>query len=163
MPTSNAKQDVRSEDGVWVLLAELPVRDFLSEDDRSDEPMADYLFQTLQELGMSPECMENIARTLDEFTKEASFHYHQEGMEFSGRIRIFCQKKIIKDANATQVTSEPCHTEHSKKQKQNFPDSEARTIGGWGYFMIDRGEVLPPDSSAIPHNTIDLYLYKEGE
>ena len=111
---------------------------------------------------MSPECMENIARTLVGFAKEALARYKQERLEFPGRIRIFCQKKIMDDANSAK-TSRPYHTEQCRKQKQIFPDSGANTVGGWGYFMIERGEDLPPYSSAIPRNSIDLYLYKEGE
>ncbi len=162
MQTSNAKQNFRSDDPVWILLAELPLRDFLLDRDWKDESTAGYLFQTARELGMSPECMENIAGTVTEFAEEALVRYKQEGSEFPGRIRIFCQKKIIDDANS-EKTSRPYHTEQGKKQKQIFPDSGANTVGGWGYFMIERGEDLPPYSSALSHNYIGLYLYKEGE
>jgi hypothetical protein len=71
-------------------------------------------------------------------------------------------EKNIDDANSAK-TPRPYHTQQVKKQKQIFYDSGANTIGGWGYFMIERGEDLPPDSSAIPHDYIDLYLYREGE
>ena len=162
MQTSNAKPNLSSNDPEWVLQAELSLSDFLSDHDCRDEPTAGYLFQKLQELGMSPEGMENIARTLAGFAKEASVRYEQRRLEIPGRIRIFCRKKIIGDANAAQ-TSRPYHTKQGKEQKQNFPDSGTNTIGGWGYFMIERGEELPPDSSAIPCSYIDLYLYKEGE
>lgn len=66
------------------------------------------------------------------------------------------------EANAVK-TQRPDPTEQDKKQKRILPDSGANTIGGWGYFIIERGEDLSPDSFAIPHNCIDLYLYKEGE
>jgi hypothetical protein len=71
-------------------------------------------------------------------------------------------EKIIEDANAA-TTSGPDQIEQGKKQKQIFPDCEASNIGGWGYFMIERGEDLLPHSAGNPHNSIDLYLYKEGE
>lgn len=162
MQTSNAKQNFRPEDPLWVLLADLSLGDFLSDHDRRDAPTAGYLFQTLRELGMSPECMENIARTLAGFAKEASVRDKHGRLEFPGRIRIFCQKKIVDDANAAK-TPRAYHAEQAKKEKQILPDSGASTMGGWGYFIIERGEDLPPDSSAILHNSIDLYLYKEGE
>jgi hypothetical protein len=162
MPTSNAKQNFRSDDAVWVLLAELSLRDFLSNEDRRDESTAGYLLQTLPELGMSTECMENIARTLAGFAKGALVRTKQAGLEFSGQLRIFCQKTTMDEAN-TVKTRRPLHTEPDKNQKQILPDSGANTIGGWGYFIIERGEDLPPVSSAIPHDTIELYLYKEGE
>jgi len=162
METSNAEQNFRSADPVWVLLAELSLGDFLFDHDRRDEPTAGYLFQTARELGMSPECMENIAGTVTEFAKEALGRYKEEGPEFPGHIRIFCQKKIIDDANS-EKTSRPYHTEQGKKQKQIFPDSGANTVGGWGYFSIERGGNVPTGSSLSSGNSIDLYLYKEGE
>ena len=162
MQTSNAKRHSSSEDPVWVLFAELSLRDFLWDQDRRDESAAGALFQKLRELGMSPDCMENIAKTLARFAKEALVRTKQGRLEFPGGIRIFCQKKIIDDANA-EKSSRPYSTEQGTKQKQIFPDSGTNPIGGWGYFMIERGEDLPPDSSTPPHYDIALYLYKEGE
>lgn len=162
MPTLNVKKTFGSDDPVWVLLAELSLREFLSDQDRSDEPAAGSLFQTLQEFRMSPECMEHIAGMLAGLAKEASLRTKPGKIELPGRIRIFCQKKILDDVKSVK-TSGSCHPEQPEKQKQSFPDSGGNKIGGWGYFMIERGEDLPPDSSAIPHNFIDLYLYKEGE
>ncbi|HLO27845.1 MAG TPA: hypothetical protein VK249_01840 [Anaerolineales bacterium] len=105
--------------------------------------------------------MENIARTLAEFVKEASVRTKQGRLEFHGRIRIFCQKKMIADATSAK-TSRVYHPEHGKEPTKLLPDSGANTIGGWGYFMIERGEDLSP-SSALSHHSVDLYLYKEGE
>jgi hypothetical protein len=162
MQTSNAKENFSSDDPVWVLLAELLFSDFLSDHDRKDGLMARLMFQTIQEFGMPPECIENITRTLAGFVQEALVHQKRERLEFPGRIRIFCQKKMIEDANAASASGSD-HIEQGKKQKQIFPDCEASKIGGWGYFMIERGEDLPPYSSGIPRSSIDLYLYKEGE
>ena len=162
MGTSNAKQNFSSDNPVWVLLAELSLRDFLSNHNLGEELLSGDVFPTVQELGVSAECMENIAEMLAGLAKEASVRTKKGKLGFPRRIRIFCQKKILDDAKLAR-TSRPYHTEQPKKQKQDFPDSEANTIGGWGYFIIERGEGLPPDSSTIPHNYIDLYLYKEGE
>jgi hypothetical protein len=159
MQTANANQNCSSYDPVWVLLAELPLVVFLSDQDWRDEPAVRFLFQTLRELGMSPESVENTAGMLAEFAKEALACTRQGRLESPGRIRMLCQKKIIDDASSVKTSRPP---ESGKKQKQSFPDSRANMIGGWGYFMIERGGDLPPDSSAIPHNYIDLYLYKEG-
>lgn len=143
-------------------LTEHSLGDFLSCDDWRDEPTAVYLFPTLRELGIPVECMENIARTLTGFAEGALVRTNQAGLEFHGRIRIFWQKKTMDEANAVK-THRPDPSKQDKKQKQILPNSGVNTIGGWGYFIIERGEDLLPDSSAIPHNCIDLYLYKEGE
>ena len=70
-------------------LTELSLGDFLSYDDRRDEPTAVYLFPTLRELGIPVECMENIARMMVEFAKGALVRTKQAGLEFPGSIRIF--------------------------------------------------------------------------
>lgn len=161
MQTSNAKQKSRPEDPVWYRLAELSLRDFLSDYDRRDESAAGSLFQMVREMGMSAEFMENIVGTLAVFAKEALMRDKQGRLEFPGRIRIFCQKGILDDAKSTK-TSRPYHTKQGKKHTQSFPESGTNMIGGWGYFMIEGGGDLPSHSSAAPHKYVDLYLYKEG-
>jgi hypothetical protein len=158
MHISNAKQNSRSDDPVWHLIAEFSLQDFLSGYDRRVETAAGSLFQLLQELGMSPEFVENIARTLAGFVKEVLERDKQERQESPGRIQIFCQKKILDDVNPVK-TSATDRNIQGKKHTQSFPDSETNMIGGWGYFMIERGENLP--SSATPQICVDLYIYKE--
>ena len=158
MHTSNTKHNYKSDDLMWHLLAEFSLHDFLSDHDRRTETAAGSLFQLLQELGMSPEFVENIARTLAGFVKEVLERDKQERQESPGRIQIFCQKKILDDVNPLK-TSATDRNIQGKKHTQSFPDSETIMIGGWGYFMIERGENLP--SSVTPQICVDLYLYKE--
>ena len=156
MHTSNAKH--KSDDPVWHILAEISFQDYLSDHDPRAETTSRSLFQMLQELGVSPECVENIARTLAGFVKEVLERDIQERQESPGRIQIFCQKKILDDVNPLK-TSATDRNIQGKKHTQSFPDSETIMIGGWGYFMIERGENLP--SSVTPQICVDLYLYKE--
>jgi hypothetical protein len=162
MQTTNAKQDFNSDDPIWVLLAELSFIDVLPDQDRREEPVVRSLFQTLQELGMSPESMNNIARTLAEFAKEASVHTKQGKLDFPGPIRILCQKKMIDDEGSVK-TSQPYNIEQGKKQNQIFSEIGTKRTGGWGFFIIERGEDLRSDPSAVSKSYIDLYLYKEGD
>ena len=158
MPRSNAKQNSNSGDLVWVLLAELPVRDFLSGHDQKDKSAAGYLFQTVRELGMPPTCVEDIAMLVTEFTKESPVHGKQEGMEFPAWIKIFCQKKIIDAANAARTTSRPYQTEPAMEHSPMILDFDTKMDGGWGCFLIKRGCNVSDD----PHHVVDLYLYREG-
>jgi len=162
MQTSNAEQNFRSADPVWVLLAELSLGDFLSDHDQRDEPTAGYLFQMVRELGMPFECMENIAKLVTEFAKESPVHYKQEGLEFPARIRIFCQKKIIDDANAARTTSRPYHTEQAMHHSPMILDLGTKMNGGWGCFLIKKGGNVSDDASLSSHHLVDLYLYREG-
>ena len=161
MQTSNATQDFGSDDPARVFLAELSLSDFLPDQDWREEPAAGYLLQSLRELGMSPECLESIAGTLTGFAKETVGRAKQGGLEVPGRIRIFCQKKIIDDANAAKP-SRPYHLEQGKKQEQLLPDPSANRIGGWGYFTIEKGENVSTGSTLSSENSVDVYLYKEG-
>lgn len=159
MQTSNANQHFMSEDLVWVHLAELSLSGFLPDQDQKETAIVSILFQIARDLGMSSQCMENIVRTLESFAGEASLHTKQGRLELPGRLRIFCQKMRIENTNSAKPSNLP-NTEPSKEQKKVFPDPG---IGGWGYFIITRVEVLPPHSSAVPHSCIDLYLYREGK
>ena len=159
MHTSKAKQNYKSDDPVWHLLAEFSLQVFFSDHDQRAEPAAGSPFQMLRELGVSPDFAENIARTLVGFAKEALERDKQERQEFPGRIRIFCQKKILDDVNPA-ITSALDRNIQGQLHTKSFPDSETNMVGGWGYFMIERGEDLP-SSSAIPHTCVDLYIYKE--
>ena len=163
METSNTKQDFRSDDPVWVLLAELSVRDFWSDHERRDEPTTGYLLQTVRELGMPLECMENIAMLVTEFVKESPVHYKQEGSEISARIRIFCQKKIVDGVNAARATSRPCHTEQTMHHSPMILDFGTKMNGGWGCFLIKKGGNVSNDASLSSHPLVDLYLYREVE
>jgi len=158
MQTSNTKRNFNCDDMEWVLLAEFSFTDFLL--DQRDEPVVRSMFQTLRGSGMSAEDTENIARMVAGFAREALASTRQGRLEFPEWIRIFCQKKVIDDVKAAKSLR---LSGQDKQQKQMDPNSAASGIGGWGYFMIERGEDLPPYSSAIPHNYIGLYLYKEGE
>jgi hypothetical protein len=162
METSNTKQKFSSDDPVWILLADLSLGDFLSDQDRREEPTAGYLLQTVRELGMPLECMENIAMLVTEFATESPVHYKQEGSEISARIRIFCQKKIVDGVNAARATSRPCHTEQAMHHSPMILDFGTKMNGGWGCFLIRRGANVSDDASLSSPHVVDLYLYREG-
>lgn len=162
MQTSNVKRNFSSDDPGWVLLAELLFSDFSSEHDRIDEPAAGYLLQTVREMGMPLECVENIAVLVTEFTKESPEHYKQEGMEFPAQIRIYCQKKLIEDASAGRATSRPYHTEQAMEDSPMMLDFGTKMNGGWGCFLIKRGGTASDDTSLSSPHIVDLYLYREG-
>jgi hypothetical protein len=162
MQTSGAKENFKSDDPAWVLLAELSSGDLLSDHDRRDRPTAGFLFQVVQELGIPLECVENIAMLLTEFAKESPVRYKQDGLEFPGRIRIFCQKKIIDDANVGRTTLQAYRNEQAREHSPMILDFGTKMNGGWGCFLIKRGGDVSDDASPSPHLLVDLYLYREG-
>ena len=162
MEISNANQDSGSENPVWVLLAELSLRDFLSEQDREDGSTTEFLLQTVREWGMPLECVENIAVLVTEFAKESRLHSAQEGLEFPASVRIFCQKEIIDEVNAARPTSRAYPAEPALEHSAMISDFGTKMNGGWGCFLIKRGGNVSNDASPRLHHLVDVYLYREG-
>ncbi len=162
METLNANQNSGSDHPVWVLLAQLSLRDFLSHHDRKDVTPAEFLFQTVRESGMPPECGENIAMLVTEFAKESSVHSEQEGLEFPACVRIFCQKEIIDEVHAARPISRVYPAEHALEHSAMIPDFGTKMNGGWGCFLIQRGCNVSDDASLRSHQLVDVYLYREG-
>jgi hypothetical protein len=157
---SNASQNLTSSHSAWYLLTESSLVVFMSEIDRGDWLRAG-LFQKIHELDIPPQCVERIERTLKGFVRETLVHLQQSELELPGRIRVFCQKKLIDAANSAQ-TSQPCHSEQNMEQVQMIHHPGTRMDGGWGYFMIERGGNIFADSSMCSYRLVELYLYKEG-
>jgi hypothetical protein len=135
MQTSNPDQESRSKDLAWYLLGEYSLSKFLSDSEKEDKLKAGFLSQTVRELSIPPEYVENIEMMLTGFTKEAFEHFKQGGVKLPGRIRIFCKQKMI----------------------------EKEMKGGWGYFVIERSRDSSTNDCTEPFHFIDLYFYGEGE
>jgi hypothetical protein len=164
MRISNTNPYFTPDNLIWYFLAEFSLSKFLSDPYRGDELKVGLLFQTMRELGMPLECVKNIAMLVTEFAKESSVHYKQEGLGSHARIRIFCQKKIIDAANAAHASSRPYHTEQAMEHSPLLLDIGTKMNGGWGCFLIERGrDDSSTDLSVGSWNSIDLYLYKEGQ
>jgi hypothetical protein len=158
---TNANQNSGVDDPNWYFLAEFSPIELMSADDRGGMLTAGVLSQAIRELAISPEWVENVEMTLVEFAEEALEQYKHGRIKSPGWIRMFCQKKIVEDA-LTALTSNPSHIEPAMEPVQISPDSGANMPGGWGCFLIERGEDSLSNSSANPHNCIDLYIYREG-
>jgi hypothetical protein len=135
MQTSNAEQGSRSINIVWYLLGEYSLSNFILDPEKGDAITTGLLSQMVQGMGIPDQYVEHIERTLSSFARKVLAHFKQDWVELPGRIRIFCQQKMV--------------------------DEEMH--GGWGYFVIERSrDPSTCDAPATPH-FIDLYLYKEGE
>jgi len=157
----NANLTVSSDDPVWVFLAEFPLSEWLSDHDSKNELTVKYLFQTVRELEIPPECVEIIDKTVTGFIKEARTHAGQGKFGLPESIRIFCQKKMI-GGEYSAKSSRPDHSEHAIETAQSIHLSGTKMSGGWGYFLVERSAASAGVSGGLPHG-IDLYLYKEGE
>ncbi len=160
MADINANQRIRSEDPAWYFLGELLLSEILAYP-RRDELTNGLWVQTVRELRMPLECVENIKRNLTGFARDAWGQLKQGQLDTPGRIRLFCQQKILNDANSAKP---PNYTETAGEQFKKMSHlSPAKMNGGWGYFVIEKGGKLLTGSSASSWYSIDLYLYREGE
>ncbi len=162
MQRSNPDHRVRPNNPIWHFLAEYSLSEFTSDPNGGERLPPGLLFQTLRELDIPPEYVEKIEMMLTGFASEALLHFKQGGFELPGRIRIFCQEKLINKANSAK-TSSSYNTEQGLERAQFVHHPGTKMTGGWGYFLIETGGNVSTGSSANSWNSVDLYLYKEGE
>ena len=161
MQTSNINKNGRSNDSVWQFLAEYSLSEFLSDPDKGDELTTGLLFQPFRELGVPPDWIGNIETALTGYAKQALAPFKQGMVELSGSIRVFCQKKMIVDANSAK-TSRPDHIEQATENVPIIFKTGSIMNGGWGYFIVENSGGSA-SSSMRSHPVVDLYLYREGE
>ena len=162
MQTSNGNPNIRSNHSQWCLLAEYALSEIMSDNGKGDELTSGFLSQPLRALGVPPEWIGKVEMTLTGFAKLALVPVKPGRQERYGSIRVFCQKKVMDDANSSQ-TSRPDHAEQSKEHAPIKYHSNTIMNGGWGYFFIERDGNDSTGSSVGSRNSVDLYLYKEGE
>jgi len=95
------------------------------------------VIQTMKELGLPPECLKRIIRTI----RETSRNILQRVPNALVHIRLFCQR------NTAAFLSRP----------------EKRMEGGWGFFVVQRGRDHPSVIRNEPYPIIELYIYREGK
>lgn len=157
MHPSETNRKSRSTDPEWHLLFVFSIQDLLTDIERKSETATLSLFRFLNYLGVSPDLVENIPKTIAGFAKKAEMHDEQETRNTPEQIRIFCQKKLLNEAIPTDF---PMENLGIKDQAQNFSNIKADRLGGWGYFIIERSE-KDPSSSPNRNIFIDLFIYKE--
>lgn len=159
--TANPKHS--PDDPDWSFLAEFSLNEFLLDRERRDEPAIGLLFQAVRELGVLPEWLKNIETALAEFSQEALVHLNQGGRELPARVRVFCRRNTLSNIHSECENSGLFHAAQSIEQTQTTPDFDSKRNGGWGYFLIERGESVSAALSANSESSIDLYLYREGK
>jgi hypothetical protein len=135
MPTSCSKQESRSIDSTWYLLGEYSLGELSLDPEKGDKSAAEIFSEILRELAIPIEDFENIEMILRSFAREALMHFRQGRLGFPGRVRIFCQKKMINQ----------------------------EVQGGWGYFVIERSRDASSLDSTEFQRLLDVFFYEERE
>ncbi len=139
----NVKLNHSTDVTAWYLLVEFSPQEFLSDRSRSDGLMAGFLSLPLQQLDTLPEWVASVEAMLARFAKEAWGHF-----EPGGRVRVFCQRKIIDDG--------------CLERAQAILDPGKKMNGGWGYYAIEKGRDSTGAAFTEPCHIIEIYVYRES-
>ena len=162
MRTSNQKQNTGFSDPEWYFLGEYPLCVLMADLNRRGSPKAELLFQTIRELGVHAELLNTIERKLLECATEATAKLNKGNYEAPAYFRLFCQKKTMEGIKSISSKNQ-FKAEQTIKSTKIIRHSDPEINGGWGYFLIESGGGLLPNSSECRNYWVDLYLYKEGE
>lgn len=143
-------------------MSEYSLGKFMIDIDSRGEIRFRLLFHLVQDLGIPPECLKKIERTLTAFAKEALVSSIQGNNTIVVYLHLICQKKWLVDVSSKEPSNNN-NAERSSEFAQIIQHSDLKINAGWGYFLIERGERIAAGSSTEPQHWIDLYLYKEGE
>jgi hypothetical protein len=133
MHKSNTNRGERSFGFEWFLLGEYPLSLFLPFGEKGQLGAASLLSQTIQECGLPVECVQSIARIMNNILVQTHTQTRTRRENSPGRIRIFCQKMMMG---------------WEKK-------------GGWGYFLIEQSRKSPSSECIEP--LYDFFIYEEGD
>ncbi len=161
MQTEKVNQKSRNNDPGWYFLAEYNLDEGMVDINTGGEPTAGTLFQNLRDMGIPPECLKEIERTITSFAGEAKENFNQGKRKLPVCIRLFCQGKTVKNAYSAK-TSDILDAGKIPGTASRVRPSNLKMNGGWGYFLIERGWDISADLEKF-HSRVDLYLYKEGE
>ncbi len=161
MRSNYKEQYSRFNEPAWNFLAKYPLRELLVDMDLRNKCEDGLLYRTVRDLGIRPELLDIIERKLIWFATEAPARLNQRRFESPTYIRIFCQNRTVEDIKIVNSASRD-KAERNIESAQIIHHSDPELNGGWGYFLVERGGSIPPDSSVSNCNWIELYLYKEG-
>jgi hypothetical protein len=115
-----------------------------------------------REPAIPPDYAENIARAFTGVIKDSFAQLKQGEVEIAGRVRVFCQKKILDDLHTARASLPPFDTDQTTHQEQMVLQSGPKMYAGWGYYVIERGigPICAPKTET--GHVIELYIYQEG-
>ncbi len=153
----NANLNHGTDRTAWHLLAEFSPKEFLSDHGRSDGLMAGFLSLPIQELDTLPEWAVDVETILASFAKEVSGHF-----EHGGRVRVFCQSKIIDEGHFERAALHLDPAEPEMERARAIRDSGKKMNGGWGYYAIEKGSDSDGAACQESCHIIEIYVYRES-
>ncbi len=142
----------------WYLLGEFSSKEFSSDRSRGDGLIAGFLSLPLQELDALPAWVADLEAMLARFAKEVWKHFEQ-----GGRVRVFCQRKIIDAAYFERPASQldPAGQRLARAHAILDPGKNLDG-GGWGYYAIEKGRDPTDAACEASCHIIEVYVYRES-
>jgi hypothetical protein len=159
---SQDSQKSRLNDPEWHFLAEFSLREVVLDLDIENKPELSLLIRSMRDLGLNREVLTNIHRKLITIAEEAKTQSKQGGYETPVYLRLYCQKKTIQGLGVLSSSSQSDHKQ-AREFIQIIHQSDPKTNGGWGYFLVERIVDLPMSCRDRQRKWVDIYLYTEGE
>jgi len=160
MAVTNDNHNSNLTDTEWYFLGEYPLKVLGVDGEIQDRSEDGILIETIRDLGIGAELIDNIERKLIGFAGGAMAQLDQECFERPATIRLFCQKKMVEDRKSMKSLSQ-LKEKLTIKYSHNIHQSDPAFNGGWGYFLVKRGGGPNPAYSVNTNIRIDLFIYKE--
>ena len=132
---------IHEDESPWYFIAEFSLSEVSVDPFRGAELTEGALIQSLRGMGIPPEYLKTIVRTITHSTEGASRLFHNSYPDLPVRYFLYCDRK----------TADNKH--HSIDQMG----------GGWGQYVIERGRDFTKNSPQESCRIVEIYLYKEGE
>ncbi len=162
MKTVNDNLNLNFDDPVWNCLIEYPLTNLIADSDIQDDPTTRSLIQTLIDLGVRPELLNNIVRKLIKVAQGVTSEYNHHSSDAPLYLRLYCPRMTRRDVNTMKPTSAVV-AESVKQTTQVFRSADHEINRGWEYLMVERGGRARRDSAVGCSSWIDMYLYRQGE
>jgi hypothetical protein len=141
MPAESDNQENKYDHSIWVLITQYLLREESHDEESGAKTIAGSLFQAMRALGLAPEGFEKLEETITGIITTARRHsLHGGRPDWPVYIRLFCQR-ILLDGSP-----------HYVKQR----------LGGWGYYIIERGGDSNASVCDSYHRIVEFYIYREG-
>jgi hypothetical protein len=141
MSTPSDYQENKYDHSGWVLIAQHLLREDSHDEVSGAKSIAGSLFQALRALGFAPEAFEKLEDAITGIIRTTRRQsHHGSKPELPVQIRLFCQRVLL----------------------DSLSNYEKQLLGGWGYYIIERGGDPLGAVCDQYHRIVEFYIYREG-
>jgi hypothetical protein len=140
MSTECDYQENKYDHSGWVLIAQHFLREDSHDEVSGAKSIAGSLFQATRALGLPPEGFEKLEEAITRIVIKAMKHSLHGKLNLPVQIRLFCQRMLL----------------------DGLPHHDKELLGGWGYYIIERGEDSDCSVRDSYRRVVEFYIYREG-